>query len=86
MRGRELYQYEAKIASLKRRLDKIERKITQKEKQLYSDNLSDAQRSEIRSELKSLDLKYRELSRDLKYMEKARPIAKAYYKWFQNPI
>ncbi len=76
LKGKELYQYEAKIASLKRRLDKIERKIAKKEKQLYSDDLSDAQRSAIRAELKELDLEYRELSRELNYMEKTRPVAK----------
>ena len=78
MKGRELYEYESKIASLQRRLDKIERKISKKEKQLHSENLTDEQRTEIRSELKSLDLEYRDVSRELKYMEKARPIAQAY--------
>jgi Protein of unknown function (DUF2799) len=78
LKGRELYQYESKIASLQRRLKKIERKITKKEKQLYSENLSDEQRTEIRSELKSLDLDYRDVSRELKYMAKTKPIAQAY--------
>ena len=76
LKGKERYQYEAKIASLKRRLENIERKIAKKEHQLYSDNLSDAQRSELRSELRELDLEYRELSRELNYMEKTRPVAK----------
>jgi hypothetical protein len=78
LKGRELYQYESKIASLQRRLQKIERKITKKEKQLYSEDLSDAQRAEIRSELKTLDLEYRDVSRELKYMQKTKPIAQAY--------
>ncbi len=60
-----------------RRLEKIERKITKKEKQLYSENLNDEQRTEIRSELKTLDLEYRDVSRELKYMEKTKPIAQA---------
>jgi hypothetical protein len=78
LKGKELYKYEARIASLRKRLHKIERKITKKEKQLYSENLSDAQRTEIRSELKTLDLEYRDVSRELKYMEKTKPIAQAY--------
>jgi hypothetical protein len=78
LKGKELYKYEARIASLQKRLQKIERKITKKEKQLYSENLSDAQRTEIRSELKTLDLEYRDVSRELKYMEKTKPIAQAY--------
>ena len=77
-KGRELYEYESKIASLQRRLKKIERKINKNEEKLYSDTLSDELRAEIRSELKALDLEYREVSRELKYMEKTKPAAKVY--------
>jgi hypothetical protein len=77
-KGQELFQYESKIASLQRRLKKIERKISKKEEELYSDNLSDDQRTKIRSDLKSLDLKYRDVSRELKYMGKTKPMAKVY--------
>ena len=80
LNGKEVYEYESKIASLHRRLQKIERKITKKEKQLYSEDLNDEQRSEIRSQLKSLDLEYRDVSRELKYMEKTKPMAKVYLK------
>ncbi|UCD82118.1 MAG: DUF2799 domain-containing protein [Desulfobacterales bacterium] len=72
-KGRELYQYEAKVASLQRQLKNLERKINKKEKELYTDNLSDEQRSEIRAELKNLDMQYREVSRELKYMENNAP-------------
>jgi hypothetical protein len=78
LKGRELYEYESKIASLQRRMKKIERKISKKEEELYSDNLSDEQRNEIRSELKSLDLEYRDIARELKYMEKTKPVAVIY--------
>ena len=71
--GREIYLYESKIASLHNQLMSIEGKINRKEKQLYAANLSTAQRSEIRSDLKKLDLKYREVSRELKYLENHPP-------------
>jgi hypothetical protein len=71
--GREIYRYESKIASLHNQLMSIEGKINKKEKQLYAANLSTAQRSEIRSDLKKLDLEYREVSRELKYMENHPP-------------
>jgi hypothetical protein len=77
-KGQELYQYESKIASLQRRLKKIERKIRKREEELYSGNLSDDQRTKIRSDLKSLDMEYRDVSRELKYMQKTRPMAKVY--------
>jgi len=77
-KGKELYEHESKIASLQVRLNKIERKIEKKEDQLHSDSISDEQRSEIRSKLKSLDLEYREISRELKYLEKTKPIAQVY--------
>jgi hypothetical protein len=76
MRGKELYDYESKIASLHKRLKKIERKIHKKEEALYSGNLSDVQRAELRAEIRTLDLEYREITLELKYMEKSRPLAR----------
>ena len=76
MRGKELYDYESKVASLHKRLKKIERKIHKKEGALYSGNLSDAQRAGLRSEIRTLDLEYREITLELKYMEKSRPLAR----------
>ena len=78
MRGKELYDYESKIASLHKRLKKIERKIHQKEEALYSGNLSDVQRAELRAEIRTLDLEYREITLELKYMEKSRPLARVH--------
>jgi hypothetical protein len=77
-KGKELYEYESKIVSLQRRLKKIERKINKKEEELYSNNLNDEQRTQIRSDLKSLDLEYRDVSRELKYLGKTKPIAQVY--------
>jgi hypothetical protein len=78
MRGKELYDYESKIASLHKRLKKIERKIHKKEEALYSGNLSDVQRAELRAEIRTLDLEYREITLELKYMEKSRPLARVH--------
>ena len=77
-KGREIYRYESKISALQRQLKHIERKINKKEKELYASNLSDGQRSKIRSELKSLDLKYRDVSRELKYTEDNAPEVHVY--------
>jgi hypothetical protein len=74
MRGKELYDYESKIASLHKRLKKIERKIHKKEEAL----LSDVQRAELRAEIRTLDLEYREITLELKYMEKSRPLARVH--------
>ena len=77
-KGKELLEYESKIASLQKRMKKIERKISKKEEELYSGKLSHKRRNEIRSELKSLDAEYRDVSRELKYLENTKPVALAY--------
>jgi len=77
-KGKEIYQYEAKVASLQRQLKNIERKIEKKEKELYAENLSDEQRSEIRADLRNLDMEYRKVSRELKYMENNTPEVQVY--------
>jgi hypothetical protein len=78
LRGKEVYDYESKIASLQNRLEKIERKISKKEEELYSGKLGNKQRNKIRSELKALDVEYRDVSRELKYLEKTKPLALVY--------
>jgi predicted nucleic acid-binding Zn-ribbon protein len=72
-KGRELYKYESRISSLESRLRRIENQIETKEKQLYSMNVSDEKRAEIRSDLKCLDLKYRDVMHELRYLEKSKP-------------
>lgn len=72
-KGREVYEYESKIASLHNQLSNIERKIRKKEKELYASNLNDVQRNKIRTDLKNLDMKYRDVNRELKYMEADAP-------------
>ena len=78
MRGKELYEYESKVTSLHKRLKKIERKIHKNEEALYSGKLSDAQRAEVRAEIRTLDLEYREITLELKYIEKSRPLARVH--------
>lgn len=77
-KGRELYQYEAKVVALQKRLKNLERKISKKESELYEANLNDAQRSEVRAELRNLDMEYREVSRELKTMETVAPEIQVY--------
>jgi hypothetical protein len=77
-KGRELYQYEAKVVSLQKQLKNIERKINIRERELYEANLNDAQRSEVRAELRNLDMEYRKVSRELKYMETVAPEVQVY--------
>jgi hypothetical protein len=71
--GREVYEYESKVVSLQNQLGHIERKIHKKEKALYAVNLTDEQRSNVRSELRNLDMKFRDASRELIYMENHPP-------------
>ena len=77
-KGRALYEYEAQIASLQQQLQDIEIKINKKEKRLYAANLTKEQRSKIRAELKMLDIEYRDVSRELKYMENNAPATQVY--------
>ena len=71
--GRELYRYESEITSLQKQLKKIEKVIREKEEGLYASNLSDEQRRKTRSELKNLDMKYRDVNRALIYLENHPP-------------
>jgi hypothetical protein len=71
--GRVVYEYESKVVSLQNQLGHIERKIHKKEKALYAVNMTDEQRSKVRSELRNLDMKFRDASRELKYVENHPP-------------
>jgi hypothetical protein len=72
-KGKEIYKYKRKIASLENRRLRIERQIKDLEKQMVSSNLSDTQRTKIRSDLKYLDIEYRDVVRELRYHEKMKP-------------
>ena len=77
-KGRALYEYEAQITSFQKQLENIDIKINKKEKRLYADNLTEEQRRKIRAELKRLDIEYRDVSRELKYMENNPPTDQVY--------
>lgn len=72
-KGKEIYKYNKKMASLENRRISIERQIKKLEKKMYSPDLSYAQRAKIRSDLKYLDLEYRDVVRELRYHEKMKP-------------
>ena len=72
-KGKELYRYKRKIASLENRRSSIERQIKDLERQMYSSDLSDEQRIKIRSDLKYLDIQYRDVVRELRYHERMKP-------------
>jgi len=74
-KGKALHKYESKVSSLEKRLETIDKQIQDKEKKLYSDGLSKEKRDQFRSDLKYLDLEYRDIARELKLLEKIRPVA-----------
>ena len=76
--GRVLYEYESKIISLQNQLGHLERKIQKKEKELYAGNLTDEQRNKVRSDLRNLDMKFRDASRELIYLESHPPEVQTY--------
>lgn len=65
-RGRRLLEYKNQVRELENRLNYIEVQIRNKES-FYRQNLSDEQMIQLRSELKMLDIEYREISRELRY-------------------
>ena len=73
-KGQEIHQYESQIASLEHRLRSIESQIQYKEKQLVSTDLSYDTRKKIRADIRYLDLEYRDAVRELRYLEKMKPV------------
>lgn len=65
-KGRRLFEYRNRVKVLEARLNQIELQIKNKEN-FYNYNLSEQQAMELRSELKQLDIEYREVSRELRY-------------------
>jgi hypothetical protein len=71
--GREIYEYKSKVASLEKQLRSIENQIEAKEKDLHSSKLSKKQRAIVRSEIKSLDVEYRDVVRQLISLAETKP-------------
>jgi hypothetical protein len=67
-KGKRIHAYQSKVTALENRCRSIERKIKQKEKKLYASNTSDQKRTELRNDLRILDLEYREASLELKFL------------------
>ena len=65
-RGRRLFEYRSRVKNLQNRLNHIEMQIRNKEN-FYRYDLSEEQMAQLRSELRMLDLEYREISRELRY-------------------
>lgn len=76
--GRAVYEFEARIARLQRELEKLEHRISKREKELLSKKLSDKERADIRFELKKLDKEYRDTARELNILELGTPVAEIY--------
>ena len=65
-KGRRLFDYRRRVRNLENRLTHIEIQIRNKES-FYRYDLSESQRIQLSSELRMLDIEYREVSRELRY-------------------
>ena len=72
--GRKVYKYNRKLATLEKRLKVIDDEIQEKEKLLYSSKVNKEQRAILRSEIRQLDLEYRDTVRALSELQKIDPI------------
>jgi hypothetical protein len=65
-KGRRLFEYRDRVKMLQNRLNHIQLQIRNKES-FYNYDISDEQTIQLRSELRMLDIEYREVSRELRY-------------------
>jgi predicted RNase H-like nuclease (RuvC/YqgF family) len=72
---RTVYNYNRKVVTLEKRLKKIDDEIQEKEKLLFSSEVNKKQRAMLRSEIRQLDLEYRETVRDLDELRKIDPLS-----------
>jgi len=67
-RGRRLFEYRRKVKNLENRLAHIEMQIRHKEN-FFRHDLSEEELIQLRSDLRMLDFRYREVSSELRYTE-----------------
>ncbi len=68
-KGKRIYVYNSRVAALENRLKSIERQIRSRERMLADENTSDRRRTELRNDLRVLDLQYRQAAIDLKALQ-----------------
>jgi len=68
-KGKRIHVFESKIAALEKRQQSIERQIKAKEQKLYDSDTSDRKRTQLRNDLRVLDLQYRQTSMELKVLQ-----------------
>jgi len=73
--GRKVYKYNRKVVALEKRLKIIGDEIEEKEKLLYSSDVNKEQRDILRSEIRQLDIKYRDTVRDLDELRTIDPLS-----------
>ena len=74
-KGKKVYRYNRKVAALEKKLKTIDDEIQEKEKLLYSSEVNKEQRVIIRSEIRQLDLDYRDTVRDLNELREIDPLS-----------
>ncbi len=73
--GRKVYTYNRKVVAFEKRLKIIDNEIQAKEKLLYSLEVNKEQRDILRSEIRQLDIKYRDNVRDLEELRRIDPLS-----------
>ena len=75
IKGRKFYEFNRKVIALEKKMKMIDAEIQQKEKLLYSPKVSKERRAILRSEIRQLDIKYRNTVRDLNEIRKMDPLS-----------
>jgi len=73
--GRKVYKYNRTVVALEKKMKTIDDEIQEKETLLYSSKVNEEQRDILRSEIRKLDIKYRDTVRDLNELRKINPLS-----------